>query len=143
FFQQPWLRWVLFLPDELESELHNTSAVEGGWVNTLSIHWRRQSPPAKAGSEPLLELIDRRLQATTNLDVKGRDALFTPQTEGRRVSEELLAYWAQTPRQIVRFFDRLFQHRAALFADGAPPLIDELDLAAIIASMPEETIPPA
>ena len=143
FFQQPWLRWVLFLPDELESELHNTSAVEGGWVNTLSIHWRRQSPPAKAGSEPLLELIDRRLQATTNLDVKGRDALFTPQTEGRRVSEELLAYWAQTPRQIVRFFDRLFQHRAALFADGAPPLINELDLAAIIASMPEETIPPA
>jgi hypothetical protein len=142
FFQQPWLHWVLFLPKELESELLNASAVEGGWVDTLSIRWRRQSPPTEAGSEPLLELIDRRLQATTSLNVMGRDALFTPQTEGRRVSEELLAYWARTPRQIVRFFDRLFQHRAALFADSAPPLIDELDLAAIIASMSEEAIPP-
>jgi len=128
FFQQPWLRWVLFLPEDLESALHNSSAVEGGWVNTLSI--------------PLLDLIDQRLQATTGQTVKGRGALFTPQTEGRRVSEELLAYWAQTPRQIVRFFDRLFQHRAALFADKAPPYINGLDLAAIIASMPEETIPP-
>ena len=143
FFQQPWLRWVLFLPEDLESALHNSSAVEGGWVNTLSIRWRKQGLPAEAEeSEPLLDLIDQRLQATTGQTVKGRGALFTPQTEGRRVSEELLAYWAQTPRQIVRFFDRLFQHRAALFADKAPPYINGLDLAAIIASMPEETIPP-
>ncbi|MDY7041358.1 MAG: hypothetical protein SVX38_10895 [Chloroflexota bacterium] len=140
FFQQSWLRWVLFLPEGLATELYETSAVKGGWVNAVSTPWRK-SPSTEAGNEPLLDLVDRRLQATTNSSVMGRDALFTPQTEGRRVSEELLAYWAQTPRQIVRFFDRLFQHRAALFAEDNPPLIDELDLAAIIASMPEEAIP--
>jgi hypothetical protein len=134
FMQQPWLRWVLFLPEELEAVLRNTSAREGGWVNTITIRWQ---------PGPLLELIDQRLPAATSLTVKGRDVLFTPQLEGRAISEELLAYWAQTPRQIVRFFDRLFQHRAALFAENNSPLINERDLAAVIASMPEETIPPA
>ena len=141
FFQQSWLRWALFLPQEMASDLRNTSAVEGGWVDTIDIRWREQTPPTETGSKPLLDLIDRRLQATTSSSVKGRDALFTPQTEGRRVSEELLAYWAQTPRQIVRFFDRLFQHRTALFTEGESPHINELDLAAIIASMPEEAVP--
>ena len=141
FMQQPWLRWTLFLPEELESILRNTSAVEGRWVDTISVSWRQPGPLPRAGSEPLLELIDQRLRATTGLAIKGRDTLFTPQLKGRVISEELLAYWAQTPRQIVRFFDRLFQHRAASFAEGGFPLINEVDLAAIIASMPEETIP--
>ncbi|MBC7250799.1 MAG: hypothetical protein H5T62_11005 [Anaerolineae bacterium] len=145
FFQQPWLRWVLFLSDELESPLRETSAVEGGWVSIVPVRWHGPSPPTGPDSEPLLDLIDRRLQATTGGDVKGRDALITPKMEGRLRSEieKLLAYWAKTPRQIVRFFDRLFQHRAALFAEGKSPYINELDLAAIIASMPEETVPPA
>ena len=143
FMQQSWLRWTLFLPEDLEFPLRNTSAVEGRWVDTIIVPWRRPSPPAQAGSEPLIELIDQRLRSTTSLAVKGRDTLFTPQLKGRVISEELLAYWAKTPRQIVRFFDRLFQHRAALFAEGGSPLINEVDLAAIIASLPEETIPPA